>query len=224
MEEAARQIIPYAQILTRAEGSVWGDRAYCPLCKDGSTAPYDRGFSVPEGLYRHLIGFGNVHQCVVMDAAFKLILDSWGNEFRAVEERERREKLEHIAQRKQTEILYRLAPNREPEFIDNSAYGSSVRNDDQLSAAESRIRELGLEIILEANVKSYICDYGDLVVYADPRLNGRIDFSVYKKSTYKRTGSLGTRFRELGSFYLLDSWKQEIRQKYQERLSKFANS
>lgn len=75
LEEVAREIIPHAKILTREEGSVFGERAYCPLCRQGSTAAYDRGYSIPEGLYRHLIGYGNVHQCVVTEAAFKLALE-----------------------------------------------------------------------------------------------------------------------------------------------------
>src|SRR5688572_12706949 len=40
-------------------------RAYCPLCGDGSQGPYEEGFALPEGLRRHLAGWGNCRQCRV---------------------------------------------------------------------------------------------------------------------------------------------------------------
>jgi hypothetical protein len=45
------------------------DRVYCPLCKNGSSSPYDRGFAYPGGLLRHLEGYGNARECVFMRIA-----------------------------------------------------------------------------------------------------------------------------------------------------------
>jgi hypothetical protein len=49
-------------------------RAYCPLCRSGSSAPYESGFALPDGLQRHLRGEGNTRRCSVTEALFKLSL------------------------------------------------------------------------------------------------------------------------------------------------------
>lgn len=36
-------------------------RSMCPLCGQGSSSPYVEGYSLPEGLRRHLVGWGNTH-------------------------------------------------------------------------------------------------------------------------------------------------------------------
>jgi hypothetical protein len=46
-------------------------RALCPLCGQGSQSPYEKGFALPIGLQRHLMGRGNATQCGVME----IILD-----------------------------------------------------------------------------------------------------------------------------------------------------
>lgn len=35
-----------------------GTRAYCPLCKSGTSSPYEEGFKLPDGLRKHLLGEG----------------------------------------------------------------------------------------------------------------------------------------------------------------------
>lgn len=57
------------------------NRAYCPLCGAGSTSPYAQGFSLEDGLHRHLIGTHNVTQCIVMTAVIKLSYDCWEDTF-----------------------------------------------------------------------------------------------------------------------------------------------
>lgn len=48
-------------------------RSMCPLCGEGSaTASGVRGFAVPVGLTRHLLGAHNSGQCVVFGAAYEL--------------------------------------------------------------------------------------------------------------------------------------------------------
>lgn len=73
-------LISEAKILSPQEGSYFSDRAYCPLCSDGTTNYYERGFSVPEGLKRHLSGWGNMAQCSVMKAVLDLANDYWDEE------------------------------------------------------------------------------------------------------------------------------------------------
>jgi hypothetical protein len=84
IDETAKKIISHAEpISTEKKPGLDGRvfyferRAYCPLCKRGSSAPYDSGFSLPEGLRRHLVGYGTVSQCVVMEAAKKLAQEYW---------------------------------------------------------------------------------------------------------------------------------------------------
>jgi hypothetical protein len=48
------------------------DRAPCPLCRRGPEQGVHDGFTVPEGLRRHLEGSHNFHRCEVMAVAYTL--------------------------------------------------------------------------------------------------------------------------------------------------------
>lgn len=56
-------------------------RALCPMCGGGSG--HASGFSLPEGLSRHLMGNGAAYQCDVMLAAFQLWDSEHGERVRA---------------------------------------------------------------------------------------------------------------------------------------------
>jgi hypothetical protein len=58
-------------------------RALCPMCGGGSSSGYAPGFSLPEGLSRHLMGRGNSLRCEVMVAAFQLWDSEHGERVRA---------------------------------------------------------------------------------------------------------------------------------------------
>jgi hypothetical protein len=213
---AATEIIEFAEILSPEEGSYFSERAYCPLCKDGSNSYYERGFSVPEGIRRYLVGYGNTHQCRVFEAAQKLARNHWHDEFSAAEKAEAIEKQKRIIQRKKTEILYKIAPIREPELIDEGiGFGTAPRSDDEMAWAENRLVDLGFQISCEANIKSYIKEQESLIVYADPRAKGEIKFTVYKKPLSK---SNRKRYWN-NSFSLKDNWKNDIRGKYESRVA-----
>lgn len=47
-------------------------RSACPLCWGESSSYYERGFALPEGLVRHLLGSHNSMQCFVFKAAMEL--------------------------------------------------------------------------------------------------------------------------------------------------------
>ena len=70
--EIAEQIIPLAVELPGPAG--WGpsSRGNCPLCGNGSTQGGADGFALPEGLRRHLIGWGRNTRCHVINAAVEL--------------------------------------------------------------------------------------------------------------------------------------------------------
>lgn len=57
--EVANKVVLFAKIADAG-------RAECPLCHSFGSNLYSQGYKVPEGLLRHLIGFGRVNQCPVM--------------------------------------------------------------------------------------------------------------------------------------------------------------
>lgn len=214
--EVVEQIINLANILSAEEGSYSSDRAYCPLCGQGTSSPYERGFSVPEGLRRHLTGRGNSQQCMVMQAAMSLARDCWQSQYTDAVKAEEDKKREELAQRKKSEVLYRIAPDLEPELIDERLrFGGTPRSEGELDWVEARLTSLGFQITWDGNAKSYTHEHGDFVVYADPRQSGRVDFSVFPKDYKRSRGRLRLCWT---SFYILDGWKKELREKYEVRV------
>lgn len=194
--------------------------AYCPLCGGSSSAPYSEGFRFPEGLKRHLSGFGNTGQCDVTQAAFVLANDRWHDLFDEEEQQERITSQIERARRKTTEMLYLTAPDLEPELLDAEfSFMRQARDKDGMAWAESRLRELGFQISQENNIKSYTMERDERIVYADPREVGRIRFTVFKKPlpTPRRRGR--PRVRSFPRFHLLDSIKNDIRGKFGKRLA-----
>ena len=204
----ARQIIDEAELLPRVQ---WynGDRAYCPLCKAGSSSPYDEGFTVPEGLDRHLNGRG-AYPCIVMSAATRLARRYWHEKFSAADAAEQAAAEERIKERRKSETLYRTAPGKSPELLDERlGYDRTPRTPDQLAWAEQRLEQLGFAATTEGNVKSYVREHNGVTVFADHRANGEITFRVFKKLL---PGQRVTpkNSRELKSFTLKDSWKRDL--------------
>jgi hypothetical protein len=156
-----------------------------------------------------------------MEAATNLARDYWHDKFHAAEEAAEAEKQARTAQRKRSEMLFQARPDRDPQLIDEEiGYGATPRNDSELAWAEQRLVDLGFQITSEANVKSYVSEHEDFVVYADPRTKGEITFTVYKKPLPKRGRVPRIRKNFLNYFRLMDSWKNDIREKYEARLAK----
>jgi hypothetical protein len=215
-ERVAEQVIGHAEPLPPEKGSYFSERAYCPLCGEGSLTPYESGFSLPEGLRRHLVGYGNTHQCVFTEAALKLAHDHWNGKFRAAEEAKRKQDAELLAARFRTETLYKIAPDVNPALIDDgqSYAWRPVRNESEMLWAEERLAELGFEMELDGRAKAYTRKDGESLVYADPRVKGEIIFRVYRLPLPKRGRS---KRLQPSVFKLLDSWKHDIRSKYKAR-------
>jgi hypothetical protein len=76
-ERLVEGVIARAEILSPQDGSRWGPRAYCPLCGHGSSGPYDRGFAVPDGLERHLMGRYNSVGCLPLSPVLGMARDYW---------------------------------------------------------------------------------------------------------------------------------------------------
>jgi hypothetical protein len=84
-QQAAAAVLAAAQVRPGAEmGDPRWPRALCPLCRRGAQAARDvRGFAVPEGLRRHLLGELNSQQCPVFAAAEEMARDSIRDEQQA---------------------------------------------------------------------------------------------------------------------------------------------
>jgi hypothetical protein len=151
-DDVAKKVIALAKVPPEESSRYGRDRAYCPLCGDGSSSPYQRGFSVPEGLRRHLIGWGQTRQCDVTHAAEMLARPYWHEQFHATEVAERTEQQTAVSQRRGTETLYRTAPDLEPKLIDGGlGFLSKPRNKTELVWAEQRLVSLGFQIATEGN-------------------------------------------------------------------------
>jgi len=216
-EGAAQQIIQHAIPLRPEEGSYFSDRAYCPLCGDGSQSPYESGFSLPEGLRRHLVGYGRAHQCSVMDAVLKLARDHWHEKFHASDEAERAQARAVLEDRRNSETLYRLAPSDKPVLLDEGLTYSwrPARDDNELSWAETRLAALGFKVLMEGRIKAYVKEHGEFVVYADPRPKGEIVFSLHM--TGPKTKKRPRWIRP--TFSIRDAWKNDLHDKYENRCS-----
>jgi hypothetical protein len=207
---AAREIIKHAEPIP-SELLHSSNRAYCPLCKDGALVLYESGFKLPEGLRRHLIGWGDENnQCIVFGAAMNLARDHWGDRFR---ENQAEEAASIARERRRSEILYKIVANKSPVLIDEGIPFDNVRSVENMAWAEDRLLALGFKIDLDRNVKSYTSESDTLLVYADPRRKYQIEFSIYlKQFAQVRDES------PIDYFSLSDYWKNSIEQKYQTSL------
>lgn len=191
-------------------------RCICPMCRRGPTSAYYEGFTLPEGLRRHLDGYGNTRMCDV----FSVILSDIGERLHEMFDEEDRiksiEQKEATNKRRATEVLYKIGPESGPALIDD-LFHSKCRNGEELQFAEERFEKLGFVVTLDDRVKSYTRDYGDVVVYADPRQQGRITFYVYVSKWEVAKKKKSSR-RPRQDFYIPDTWKHDIRDKYRARL------
>jgi hypothetical protein len=190
-------------------------RGYCPLCKQGSSGPYGGGFLLPEGLRRHLDGYGITHRCRVVKAAFDLAEDGLDRRFAADDIDAQRKDL----QRRRTEKVF-LVNSWEPPKLLEEGWGWLLAHNPQqmasveqrLPAAEQRICDLGFEIETSGNVVSYRLKQHGYIVLADPREVGRIVFYIYTEGEKKHRAWPPR-------FYLLDAWKNDLPGKFKQRLA-----
>lgn len=213
------RIITGTPLVNPEHGPYQDDRAKCPLCGSLSDSPYGEGFKIPEGLRRHLIGWGGpVRQCDVMRAAMSLANDYWNRSFAEGERREAQEREAALDKRRSAEFLYLVDFSRDPLLSDEglSGYPAVPRTEDSLAFAEARLAHLGFSKIIESKVIKYLLERDDLSILADPRANGAIYFTIYRKPPAKRQRYK----RSSGHLMLPDSWKRNLSQKFEERLKR----
>jgi len=76
-EGSANSVIELASRSEQPTEREWDGRyrVLCPLCNQGSQSWYGRGYLLPEGLRRHLLGTYSAKQCPVFRAAHEIALD-----------------------------------------------------------------------------------------------------------------------------------------------------
>jgi len=218
LDELAEKVIDSVLPSQNDRAHSWlGDRVKCPLCGSGGVSGYQDGFTLPEGLRRHLVGWGNTQQCPFTGTAQKLAKEYWHEKFAESDAQAEIQKRQVLLARRESEQLFRISPFEEV-LLDERIWGEKPRDESQLAFAEQRLSILGFRKVLEKNRVCWLDERENIVAYADPRQNGRISFSVWKKPLPKRA-SASLRYRSQ-TFYILDSWKNGLKQKYEDRLAK----
>lgn len=200
-------------------------RVQCPLCGREAFNPSGGGFKMPEGLRRHLIGWGNAEPCRIMHHVRHLALGHLEWRFR---EQTAHEAAEHAAKaaadkrRRGSEALFQLGPGSVPERLDEDIllWGDKPRDSESLAWAVKRLELLGFSERQEENVRAFVYQAGDWVVYADPREAGKIRFHVYRVAGSKAKKGESVAHK----FYMLDKWKYELVRKFKERLANATKS
>jgi len=155
-----------------------------------------------------------------MEIARSIADEHFDDEFRQEDEAKQKENEDShrkVQHRLRTEILYQTGPFDAPELIDNRGLLSNrVRTPTEMEWAEQRLVELGFRVQLDGKVRSYTAETDDMMVYADPRESKQITFCPFKKPLLK---SGKTRWGYRNTFFILDSWKNDIKGKYEKRLA-----
>jgi hypothetical protein len=196
-------------------GSPFGDRAYCPLCGDGSSSGYERGYSIPVGLTRHLTGWGRTRECAVVRAASAIARDYWNKKFSPTEREQEAKNADLLAKRKASEMLFLADPSGQPKLFDERLhFGNESRDKEEMTWAEKRLSDLHFRVLTVDRVRSYVDERDEIFVYADPRAKGAIEFSAYMRRGSKSKSSR-PKFSRIGSFRLPDRWKNDLGKKYE---------
>jgi hypothetical protein len=205
-------------ILDNPHAHLFGPRAYCPLCRGGASG-YSPGFTIPEGLRRHLIGFGKTHECPVMEAARVIARNAWESKLERGELEQQQRGNAELVERRKNETLYRVDPSTALVLLEEGL--SFLDKPRQLSDgegglkwAEQRLFALGFTINVDGREKSYTRRSDDeLIVYADLRMAGEIRFRVYQDRGGKANRRTVPGYH---TFKIQDRWKNNLNAKVQD--------
>jgi hypothetical protein len=209
--DLTNDIIDRAKPLGGEQASYFGARGYCPLCGRGSTSPFDRGFALPEGLYRHLSGSGNTAQCDIFETFLSQARDYWEGVFREAEAADSVAKRAELERRRKIEPLFMLSPDDNAVLVDEGLFCERARDDIALKWACDRLGSLAFVKNETDRVQSYTREYGEFIVYADPRIAGKLHFFVHHKDPTERR-----RTRTLIRAHMCalpDTWKKDLETK-----------
>jgi len=142
-------------------------------------------------------------------------------EQRASEKRDR-----EMEARRRVERLYRIRPGEAGLLADERLY-RDVRPKSEMEWAARRLREdLKFEFRTEDRTDSFERTVGDLLVLADPRGRGKIDFHVFRA----QAAALALAPRRgrskaavpVGEFFILDQWSVDLETKFLARVARLA--
>ena len=213
-ESIARAIVARAAPMHAGTQSQWLlSHAFCPLCRGAPQTTYGHGlgFKLPEGLRRHLVGYGKTAQCSVMFAARSLARKAWSDRILAGGA---------DAQRESVHGPGSGAGEPESQRPDGSAVPETVAPSDarpkqgprSLDWAEQRLLNIGFQRI-DVNgaldyVKTFTYAQGTFVVHADPTHARRIAFRISRAFQTDHG-----RPKILRSFSVSDWWVSQLLEK-----------
>lgn len=117
-----------------------------------------------------------------------------------LEKKWKRQREEFDARRKTGETLYLCSPDGTPKLVDEGHFWGSatVRTAESLTKAEARLAEFGFSKAVDGQIVSFQRSVGELVLFADPREEGKIKIAAYrpvplkgkqKKQKYETVGT-----------------------------------
>lgn len=84
--------------------------------------------------------------------------------------------------------------------------------------AETRLAELGFEVVIDGRIHSYTRTGDSWIVYADPRSSGCISFELFRPRRAKSNSKVAWE-RQTQPFVLQDGWKRNLPTKFANWLS-----
>ena len=154
----------------------------------------------------------------MLAAARAISTDYWRPKVEQAEAYERAAKEALKQQRLQVEDLFRTSPGGTAYLLDEHVFGTEPRDNASISWALDRLKQLGFTEVLDGQIRQYIRDYGDIVVFADPRQRGRLEFAVYRKEQVEKPKSRRRWSPDYQSFHLQDSWRNDLERKLNDRV------
>jgi hypothetical protein len=158
----------------------------------------------------------------VLIQVVELAREYWLSRVTEAEERERAEAEAEKSQRREREEMFLVDPRSAPQLRDETRYGTVCRDDESVLWAEARLRQLGFLERRIGRVRQFTKEYGAVVVFADPRELGRVKFVVLRREQVDKPKSRRRWMPDHESFYLLDSWRNDLSKKLETRVGKAA--
>jgi hypothetical protein len=107
-----------------------------------------------------------------------------------------------------------ISPGQGVLLLDELLYESRDKKD--LHNTYNRIKELGFTYTFEDNKHTFVVEYKNCLIYADPRLKSSIEFLIYKVNS-----NLGDNlYSFIGSFKVPDNWKNKLQDKIIDKIKK----
>lgn len=189
-------------------------RAPCPLCGGIGNMPYESGYKVGNGIYRHLTGSHNTGDCSVIDAIYWWYMESADTNFLEQETQENLLNRENLKIRRRSEAHYKVDPDDPPRLIDEGTGGKSPRSKEGLEWAEERLKSLGFSIKVDGNVKTYLWESDEVKVYADPRFDKNIEMKIFPKRKRKKS------IYRYGRIVLQDRFRNKLVEQFEKLVQK----